>query len=185
MRQKEWQNDAFGSEWRSRLGGQELIMASADDRVIPVILPLPHPGRAACGARESTQIDRCARHTHKPDRCAQCEEHKLIEFQVSVRFSDVVLPSESGSGDDCACSCTLHNVPWHTLQVHSAYAQTLKLCLWMTRLLRTLKAETDASWRVRCSFCFSIIIVCCHPFKSHPTLEESMLLSGAACNWSR
>ena len=57
-------------------------MASADDRVIPVILPLPHPGRAACGARESTQIDRCARHTHKPDRCAQCEEHKLIEFQL-------------------------------------------------------------------------------------------------------
>ena len=90
------------------LGGQELIMASADDRVIPVILPLPHPGRAACGARESTQIDRCARHTHKPDRCAQCEEHKLIEFQVSVRFSDVVLPSESGSGDDCACSCTTY-----------------------------------------------------------------------------
>ena len=83
-------------------------MGSADDRVIPVILPLPHPGRAACGARESTQIDRCARHTHKPDRCAQCEEHKLIEFQVSVRFSDVVLPSESGSGDDCACSCTTY-----------------------------------------------------------------------------
>ena len=72
------------------LGGQELIMASADDRVIPVILPLPHPGRAACGARESTQIDRCARHTHQPDRCAHCEQHKLIEFQVSDN-----LPSDS------------------------------------------------------------------------------------------
>ena len=28
--------------------------------------------------------------------------------QSAVRFSDVVLPSESGSGDDCACSCTTY-----------------------------------------------------------------------------